>query len=63
MRHNALRNAEAELLQEVCKDVQIEPPLMPIDNEVIKEGTTDQGARLDISARGLWRQLEKLSSI
>ena len=27
MSHNVLRNTEAELLQEVCKDVQIEPTL------------------------------------
>ena len=33
---------------------------MPIDNEVIEEGTTDQGARFDITARGLRGQLDKI---
>ena len=30
MRHNVLRNTEAHLMKEVCRDVQIEPTLLPI---------------------------------
>ena len=35
MRPNVLRNTEGELLQEVCKDVQIEPTLIPLEGEKI----------------------------
>ena len=47
MRHNALRDTEADLMKEVCRDVKIEPALIPIPNEQ----TQDQ-ARCDISAQG-----------
>ena len=52
MRHNDVRNTEAALLQEVCKDVTIEPPLIP---------SKELGDRssLDVGARGLWSGLEK----
>ena len=56
MRHNEIRDITAELLNEVCKDVQIEPKLADLTGEVFKLKTaiTDQDARLDISARGFW---------
>ena len=61
MRHNALRDAEAKLLEEACKDVKLEPALIPIDDEILPNGTTVQDrAKLDISARGLWNPLEKV---
>jgi hypothetical protein len=52
MRHNNVRDTEAALLQEVCKDVTIEPPLIP---------SKELGDRssLDVGARGLWSGLEK----
>ena len=31
MRYNELPDLEAELLREVCKDVTLEPPLLPCD--------------------------------
>ena len=31
LRHNNVRDTEAEILREVCKDVTIEPPLIPSD--------------------------------
>ena len=33
MRHNELRDITADLLQEVCSDVQVEPPLQPLSGE------------------------------
>ena len=51
-RHNVLRNLEAKLLENVCKDVKIEPALLPTSN-VIK-GNKSEGARLDISAVGFF---------
>ena len=58
MRHNALRDAEAKLMQEVCADVRIEPELIPTNEELIV-GNTAPKARLDVSARGLWSKYER----
>ena len=58
MRHNALRDLNAELQAEVCKDVAIEPNLIPVDNEEIT-GTRADGARTDISSRGLWGTFQR----
>ena len=55
MRHNALRDTEADLMKEVCRDVKIEPALIPIPND---KQTQDQ-ARCDISAQGVWSPCEK----
>ena len=52
MRHNNVRDTEAQILREVCKEVTIEPPLIPSKELGDK-------ARLDISARGLWSGLDK----
>ena len=53
MRHNELRDLEAELLNTVCKDVQIEPVLQDITGEVLNPGANKSAdARLDIHARG-----------
>ena len=46
IRHNNVRDFEANLPKKVFADVQIEPPLQPINE--------DQ-ARVDIRARGFWR--------
>ena len=60
-RHNVLVDAEAELLREAkCKNVYIEPSLLPTAKELHPRGTcTDDGARLDISAIGLFGRCEK----
>jgi hypothetical protein len=52
MRHNNVRDTEAEILRIVCKDVDIEPPLIP---------SPELGDKscLDICARGLWSGLER----
>ena len=57
MRHNALRNIEGELMRNVCRDVKIEPPLIPTQSETA--GSNAEGARLDISAIGLWSAHER----
>ena len=61
MRHNKLRDLEAELLREVCQDVRIEPALLPIVNENLLAATTNQteNARLDVSAIGVYGPQEK----
>lgn len=55
-RHNEIRDLTANLLKEVCTDVQIEPPLLNVTGEVFRYATanTNQEARLDVSARGFW---------
>ena len=60
LRHNSLRDLFAEILEEVCSDVQIEPPLLPLTGEKLPHGSnTTPGARLDVSARNLWSPLAK----
>ena len=52
MRHNVLRDTETRIMQEVCKDVVVEPGLIPTVAEMTEN--TDDGARLDLAARGVW---------
>ena len=55
-RHNELRDITAEILQEHCSNVTIEPSLTPITGEEFSYAscnTTDE-ARSDISAKGFW---------
>ena len=59
LRHNRLRDLEAELMKEVCTDVRTEPTLLPIANRSNVSGnTTDQG-RPDVSGVGVWSPMEK----
>ena len=41
MRHNHIRDLNAELQREVCRDVVLEPALIPPDNEQILGTYTD----------------------
>ena len=60
MRHNALRDTEAMLMKEVAKDVQIEPGLLPVPAGALPIGANaTDGARLDVAARGIYRQNER----
>ncbi|XP_066922310.1 uncharacterized protein [Clytia hemisphaerica] len=54
-RHNEIRDTLAMTLNEVTKDVTIEPQLEPITGEHLDRGVIkEDGARADISARGFW---------
>jgi hypothetical protein len=56
-RHDSIRNHAARLLKEVCRDVQIEPPLQPVGGIALSSGSNiKEGARLDVRARGFWRE-------
>ena len=59
MRHNRIRDVEAELLREVCHDVKIEPELLPIDGDSLTKGNHAEKARLDVSGIGVWGAYEK----
>ena len=57
IRHNAVRDFLAEQLSDVCADVQVEPPLQPLDGETFSSqaAATGEQARPDIRARGFFR--------
>ena len=54
IRHNNIRDFEANLLRKVCNDVETEPKLQPLSGEQTS-GLTGDEARPDIRARGIWR--------
>ena len=56
LRHNEIRDVFANLMDDVCHDVQIDPKLQSLDGEIFSSNstTTDDDARLDIKANGLW---------
>ena len=56
LRHNDIRDLSASLLKEVCPNVCREPILQPLTGESLRlrSASTDDGARLDISAEGFW---------
>ena len=60
LRHNSLRDAIANIMREVCTDVQTEPLLLPTDpNNFTSRSNTANEARLDISARGVYSTFER----
>jgi len=60
MRHNSVRDSEAQIMREVCRDVQTEPTHLPItENDYQRKVNTVDNARLDISARRLWNSCDK----
>ena len=62
IRHNELRDVTAELLQQACHNVKIEPPLEPLTGETFTQRSTNitQEARLDVSARGVFVAYQKV---
>ena len=56
MRHDEIRDTFATLMSKVCFDVEIEPKLQSFQGEsfVNISTTTDEYARLDVKANGLW---------
>ena len=58
IRHNTLRNTTHDLMKQVCKDVQLEPNLLPVTGEVLPTGSNvADGARADVSALSFWHPL------
>ena len=57
-RHDNLRDIFTNLLSKICKDVEVEPHLMPVTNETFGFRTTNTSpeARLDIKANGFWQR-------
>ena len=56
-RHSELRDLEAEMLDMVCYDVDVEPVFQVLTGETLERGAnTAPDARLDIHARGVWER-------
>ena len=51
-----MRDLTADLLTEVCYDVEVEPKLqeLPGEHMHLRSANTEDGARLDVRARGFW---------
>ena len=62
MRHNAVRDVEADFLRNLSKDVSVEPGLIQLTgNKELAGGINlEDNARLDISCRGFWAPLQKM---
>ena len=56
MRHDELRDTFAKTMKDVCFDVEVEPKLQRLEGESFeyKSTCTEDEARLDIRAIGLW---------
>ena len=56
-RHDNIRDLECTLLKSVVNDVECEAPLQPVTNKTnyAKTAILKDGARLDVRARGFWR--------
>lgn len=54
--HEGISNVLASLLSKVCKNVEVEPHLLPIKNKVSDQRSTvtSPGARHDIKTGGFW---------
>ena len=59
MRHNRIRDLEADLMREVCHNVKVEPELLPLDANQMRNGNTAEKARLDVSGNGVWGPFER----
>ena len=59
LRHNRIRDLEASILRDVCKDVKVEPELMPVGSSSITSSNLSEKARLDVSAVGIWSPMER----
>ena len=56
-RHDIIRDTLSKIFEEVCTDVSIEPPLLPITGEdLARNVNTADEARLDIAARCFWQR-------
>ena len=56
LRHNEIRDITASLLTEVCSEVCTEPDLQPVTPDQLDgaSANSQDGARLDVSANGVW---------
>ena len=53
IRNNRVRVFEAQLLTDICNDIEIEPPLQLLQVEIIN-GLNGVNAKPDVRASGFW---------
>ena len=60
IRYNEVRDLLGLLLTEVCSNVAVEPPLLPLTSEefAFHSVNTSQAARADLRASGFWARAE-----
>ena len=60
LRHNEVRDITADLLSEICHDVEVEPKLQPLTGERLSHRTAnvEKEARLDVKAHGFWDRMQ-----
>jgi len=65
IRHNEIRDVTANLLCQVCSNVQIEPHFQPLSGKTLSQCTSnaDNQTRLDISAKDFWNTSHELAFI
>ena len=56
MRHDEIRDITASMLNEICKDIEIEPRLQPITGEQMRYRTFTSGDEVRLEARGFWKR-------
>ena len=56
LHHNEVQDITAEMIKEVCTNVEIEPRLQPLDgaNLQLRTANCEDEARLDLRATGFW---------
>ena len=59
MRHNRIRDLEADLMKEIGHDIKIEPELLPLETDKDRRGNNKDKARLDVSGVGVWGSYER----
>ena len=55
-RHDEICDVIADVMHDALRDVEVEPQLLPVEDEELSGRTTNRSteARLDIRARGFW---------
>ena len=58
IRHNDLRDQTANMMSEVCQDIEIEPKITPLSGEELQDRTSNNSIkeRVDIRTRGFWER-------
>ena len=60
MRHNALRDLNAEFQAEICNDIVVEPSFLPLNSEEVSGTSSNkERVRTDVSSRGLWAPFQR----
>ena len=60
-RHNEVRDCIAEIAGTTFSDVEVEPVLLPFENESLRYKSANRSteARLDIKLRGFWTRQQE----